>query len=273
MIANFGGAEVDADGTRNYPGSGGMIGGLSFPNAGMSNFTGAGKSYERFTPYNTQFRLDEFEEPIFPIETGGGPIYTGGGGSAGGGSTTGTTPVNAPYLPSISGGNRGYGAIQSGGNQVLGALNSIFSSYQSGGMTLEQALLNAQQYAGYLSNPAYFYQAQYGDDAALLTRLKMQAASIVNAIRGWFVTAGPKEPLTPTETKNPTQIPIDIPPSITKLLAGLVPPALTKVDQPANLFSFTPTGAGESAPNNTVRNIVILAIVAFVGYWAWKKYA
>lgn len=56
MIASLGGAEVASDGARNYPGSGGMIGGLSFPGGNWAYWGGAGKMYNRFTPNDTNWK-------------------------------------------------------------------------------------------------------------------------------------------------------------------------------------------------------------------------
>jgi hypothetical protein len=50
MIASLGGAEVSSSGARNYPGSGGMVGGLSFEGGNWAYWGGAGKMYNRFTP-------------------------------------------------------------------------------------------------------------------------------------------------------------------------------------------------------------------------------
>ncbi len=284
MIASFGGAEVKKDGTRTYPGSGGLIGGLSFDGANYSNFTGAGKYYNRFTPSN-YFRAAE-EVYVDNIEVDNPIGNTGGldgasGTSVGQGSTVGggvaTGSPTGLNLPALSGGYRGLEGIQTGGNVVTSALNSIFGAYQQGSISLQQALLYAQQYSGYLSNPSYFYQAQHGDDAAWLARLKMQAASMINAIRNWIAPVedgGVKnDPTTRNpNTQNPTEIPVNLPPGILEILKNLIPAAKTSVEQPPSLFSFNPTGAGSSAPNTTMRNLVILAVVAVAGWWLYKKY-
>lgn len=55
MIGSLGGATVDSDGNRNYPGSGGAIGGISFPGGNWAYFSGAGSEYNRFTPNNSNF--------------------------------------------------------------------------------------------------------------------------------------------------------------------------------------------------------------------------
>lgn len=52
MIASYGGMEIDSKGNRNFAGSGGMIGGLSFPNAGLAKWAAVGNGYYRFTPAN-----------------------------------------------------------------------------------------------------------------------------------------------------------------------------------------------------------------------------
>lgn len=53
MIGSLGGATIDSDGNRNYPGSGGAVGGLSFPGGNWAYFGGAGAMYNRFTPNNS----------------------------------------------------------------------------------------------------------------------------------------------------------------------------------------------------------------------------
>ena len=50
MIASYGGATIDANGNRNFPGSGGMVGALSEPGRGNSYIGGAGPVYYQFTP-------------------------------------------------------------------------------------------------------------------------------------------------------------------------------------------------------------------------------
>lgn len=271
-IASLGGATVNNDGSRSYPGSGGYVGGLSFNGGNYSVFTGAGSNYNKFTPTSNLIEA--------PITDDDPP--TGGGGGGGGGtyptpapSPTGTTntPVvyNPPFTP-----YRGLSAISSGGSQLISTLNSIFSRYTSGDLTLADAYSNAQRITGYLSDSNVFYQAQRGDDANALMRFKRQAYDILRAITGWEPTI--TEPTTPTNptTPNPTDIPIEVPQSILNILASLVPSEKTKIDQPANLYSFAPTGGSStnsSGSSNIMRNVLLLVAVAAVAYFLYKKYA
>lgn len=288
MIASFGGAEVSKDGTRNYSGSGGLVGGLSFKGGNWAYFAGAGREYNRFTPNNAY--PDDWGDTggvIVPFETGGGieqppPVVTTGGGGSAGTPTPTVTPTPTPTFTAPSSPFRGLSGIVSGGNSLIGAINSVFSQYQSGSITQQQALLQAQLLSGYLNNPSYFYQAQRGDDASALVRFRMQANSIINSIRNWFA------PTTSTDNKgggktqdclgcgseqNPTQIPMLLPQGILEILDQFLPSARTKVEAPPNLFSFTPTGASSTQGSNTTRNLAMLAVVAVVAYYLWKKYA
>ena len=85
MIGSLGGAIVDSNGARNYPGSGGLVGGLSFPGGNWAYFGGAGAMYNRFTPSvsNTHIPLEEpttgAQPPI--VEPGTGTGGTGGTGT------------------------------------------------------------------------------------------------------------------------------------------------------------------------------------------------
>lgn len=70
MIASYGGMEIDSKGNRNFAGSGGMIGGLSFPNAGLAKWAAVGNGYYRFTPANAvpspTPNIPELPNPNFP---------------------------------------------------------------------------------------------------------------------------------------------------------------------------------------------------------------
>ena len=69
MIASLGGAQVSKDGTRNYPGSGGMVGGLSFPGGNWAYWGMAGPNYNRFTPIGTNESICLDCEPNLPAPT------------------------------------------------------------------------------------------------------------------------------------------------------------------------------------------------------------
>jgi hypothetical protein len=292
MIASYGGLEIKADGSRSYPGSGGMVGGLSFPFAGTSRFTGAGKAYYTFIPSNDT-RCTDCDGGSG--DTGGGG--TGGGGgiiipSSGGGTGTGTgggiifptggvPTFNVPSSP-----YRNLSGITSGGNQLISVLNSIFGQLQANNpnLTQAQALQLAQQYAAYLNNPSVFYQARHGDDASALQRFRAQASAIVSAIAGWFTpvsntdtggktTGGgttPTDCLWDCDGSLPTDIPI-LPNSILNQLVGLLGAgARTNVEAPPNLFSFNPNQTGGTG---SMQKYVLLAVAIVAAWWLYKKYA
>lgn len=290
MIASLGGAVVSAKGDRNYPGSGGYVGGLSMRGGNWAYFTGAGHSYNKFTPMTTSALPapepnPNPEYPNYPNYPQQSPeIPTGGGGGGGGTTTTSPAPAPSPipvFIPPSSP-YRGLSQITSGGNQVISTMNAIYAQYQAGNITLQQALLAAQQYSGYFNNPNIFYQAQHGRDASALANFRRQALSIVNAIRNWFL---PK-PATTTPTTGggveclvncggqelpSTEIPTQLPQGILDFLTGLGSSARTNVEAPPNLYQFAPTGTGAS--NTTMRNAVIVVALVAVAYWLYKKYA
>lgn len=294
MIASLGGAIVNDDGSRSYPGSGGLVGGLSFEGANYSKLTGAGYSYNRFTPQTVVGRFNALLDYEIPVDTpGDGPVIITGSPSPPvnntpppSGQTTGTSVIVNPggYFQTPNNPYRGLGSITSGGSQLINSLNRIFSDYQSGQLTLSQATLLANQLRGYLSNPSVFYQAQRGRDASALNNFKSQATAIVNAIVSWVrpSTPSPEEP-TPcngipncgrTPPYNPTEIPNEIPKSITDLLALLTPTERTKVEVPPNLYQFTPpvSGSFTSGSGNNMNKIIILVAVVAVAYFVYKKY-
>lgn len=292
MIASLGGAEVSKDGSRNYAGSGGMVGGISLPFAGSSNFTGAGKAYYRFTPDQTGNR-----NAIDIYGTGGGnypepvPTYpTGGGGNGGGTIIIGGSPT-APTFPSPTGAPtytppsqpyRGLSQITSGGNQVINTLNGIFSFLQSGGYNQQQALTQAQLLAAYLNNPQVFYQAQHGNDASALQSFRQQAAAIISAITNWigtsttpttFPTGQQSPPFNPCVNGDcPTQIPMQPNPTLLDMIASLTSGASprTSVEAPPNLYQVAPDSGGSGS---NMKNLIVLAVLGFGAYWLYKKYA
>ena len=96
MIASLGGAVVLKDGTRIHSGSGGMVGGLSMEGANWAYWSGAGKSYNKFTPSSNGY--DSTICPDCGTGTGDGnptrtnpPVITGGSTTGGGGAGTPTT--------------------------------------------------------------------------------------------------------------------------------------------------------------------------------------
>lgn len=299
MIASLGGAIVRDDGSRNYPGSGGLVGGLSEDGGNWAYFSGAGKQYNRFTPQNTftQNLIDVIDIDTDRNGGGGGPYIppTGGGFTP---SPPSTTPApNPDWSASVNAGNyfslpnspyRHLSGITSGGNRLIAALNSIFGQYQAGSLSLSQATILANQLRGYLSNPSVFYQAQSGRDASALANFKTQAANIINAIVSWVAPA----PTTPpannpapcngipncngTTPNNPTEIPTELPSGILALLASLTNTPRTRVEAPPNLYQFTPPSDGSfstQGSNNMTRNVVIVIALIAVAYFLYKKYA
>lgn len=78
---------------------------------------------------------------------------------------------------------QGLAGIQSGGQQLLQALSQIKSGLQSGQMSPQDAVSEAQRIAGTLSDPKIFYPAKKGKDAAELTQIKAAAAAAVSEIQ------------------------------------------------------------------------------------------
>lgn len=91
------------------------------------------------------------------------PSLLGGGGSSGGGPA------------------RGLAAIQAAVQQAINSLQTLLQQAQSGNAA--SVLGEAQRITAALSNPQYVYQAQRGEDAAVLSRGKQQAAQIVAQIQ------------------------------------------------------------------------------------------
>ncbi|MBX3299761.1 MAG: hypothetical protein KF736_09900 [Acidobacteria bacterium] len=77
---------------------------------------------------------------------------------------------------------KGLAAITSFVNQAVQALQQILAGVAAGQFTGDQALSDARRIAGYLSNPQYVYQAQRGNDAAVLQQGKAQAAALLAQI-------------------------------------------------------------------------------------------
>lgn len=108
-IANYGGAIISENGDMNFPGSGGMVGGLSAPGKGNSYLGGAGAEYQIFTPSNGPRPRITFpgggsmdppttaDQPPIYVEPGSGTGGTGGTGTPGGPTVinppVGTTPT------------------------------------------------------------------------------------------------------------------------------------------------------------------------------------
>lgn len=283
MIASYGGLEIDDNGARNIPGAGGLVGGLSMPGAGSSNFTGAGKFYNTFIPSGNASLISIDADPGDGGGNGGGGggggsggggvILTSGGGSGIGGVVSSTTmSFNVPSSP-----YRGLSAITGGGNSLIQALNDLFARYQAGQITLQEAILQANQLSSYLNNPQVFYQARHGKDATALQNFRAQASSIISAISSWFradtTTDTTSKPIgnsgRTVSDSSPTEIPTQLPQSILDVLNSLTPSARTSVEQPPNLFSFNPDTQGS---NSTMKHLLILAAIGFVGYWLYKKY-
>lgn len=66
MIANYGGMNIDAAGNREFPGSGGMVGGLSAPGKNYAYLLGAGSEYHSFTPQSSNAILPYDIPPDIP---------------------------------------------------------------------------------------------------------------------------------------------------------------------------------------------------------------
>ena len=149
IVQKYGGGYVGADGSRDYPSSGGYVGGLSAPGANWARAGGAGASYHTFIPtgYAVQdgkfFARPEQAEaaPIF-VEPGGGwgddgpggpTIYParGGGGPTifpGGGTTIGNGPRGDTVLPGPRGSHAPTGAMTIGGTTLQDLLNDLFGA-------------------------------------------------------------------------------------------------------------------------------------------------
>lgn len=92
----------------------------------------------------------------------------GGGGSAGGAVSCG------------QGQAKGLAAIQQCSAQLLQALDALGS--QIGQQPYQQIIDGATRLVGMLSDSTYFYQAQHGDDAAVLAAAKQSANQKLQAI-------------------------------------------------------------------------------------------
>lgn len=104
------------------------------------------------------------------------PGLFGGGGSSAGGPA------------------RGLAAITAACQQALQSLNQLVTAATSGQMPLAQAISEAERIAAALSNPQYIYQAQRGNDAAVLNDAKAQAQTIIGRLRSLAA------PITPPAT-------------------------------------------------------------------------
>jgi hypothetical protein len=209
--------------------------------------------------------------------------------SGGGGGYFDLPPICAPgYLcaqtfgvSNFSGSNyftppskayRGLGAIQTGGNQLLDALNQIFSNLKAGKTTSQQAIADASQIGGYLSNPSVFYQARHGDDASFLQGLKAQSSNILRSISTWqpstTTTPVPPDGITTTPT---TTVPDAVGGLISQILQG--GSSLSGFLTQSPLYVFTPqanvSNEGGFAMN---RNIIVLIALAIAGYFAYTKF-
>lgn len=235
-----------------------------------------------------------FDEPNPTDPTGGGGLPTFPIPPTGGGSPTinpapnPTPPTNNPpvYFQTPTSPYRGLQQITTGGTNLINAINSIFASYRAGNLSLQDAILNATQLQGYLSNSSVFYQAQHGDDASALVRFRMQAYNIIAAIRNWVTppaTNGPPTGTNPPQdclvncdgSDSPTSVPV-VPDWLSAFIASLTPAARTSVEAPPNLFSYNPSPDGSGSQTSggfNMRNIAILVVVAIVGYYLYKKYA
>jgi hypothetical protein len=228
-------------GGGDYSGAGGYVGGYSPAGTGnLSSYTGVGSAsgYQSFTPL-------------------------GGGGWQG----LGNLPFNIPSKP-----YKGLGGITSGGNTLLGILQSIFGQYQQGQISNVEALSEATQLSGMLGNSSVFYQAQHGKDASALANFKTQAQGIVASIATWVAPTAPTTtPTTPDpQTDNPTTA-TDILTQLQGILNGGGAPSSTNFNAPPNLYQVTPnqsTGSGSS-----MQKIIIMAVVAVAAYFLYKKYA
>ena len=95
-------------------------------------------------------------------------------------------------LPQLFGGGsssaggpaRGLAAIQAAVQQAISSLNQILAGLRNNQMAPAAAISEAQRIVAALSNPAYIYQAQRGNDAEALRDGKSQAAAIFQQIQG-----------------------------------------------------------------------------------------
>lgn len=99
-------------------------------------------------------------------------LFGGGGGGAGG-------PA------------RGLAAITAACQQAIQSLNQLVTAATSGQMPLAQAISEAERIAAALSNPQYIYQAQRGNDAAVLNDAKAQAQTIIGRLRSLAAPVAP----------------------------------------------------------------------------------
>lgn len=84
---------------------------------------------------------------------------------------------------------KGLAAITSFVNQAIQALQQILAGLAAGQFTGDQAISDARRIAGYLNDPQYVYQAQRGNDAAVLQQGKAQAAALLSQIEQAAATA------------------------------------------------------------------------------------
>lgn len=78
---------------------------------------------------------------------------------------------------------RGLREINNGGQQLMQALQQLLAAVSAGQIDPAYAVSEASRLASMLSDPAIFYQAQRGDDAAALRNFKAQAAQLVQQIQ------------------------------------------------------------------------------------------
>ncbi len=81
MIASYGGAIIDSKGNRVFPGSGGMVGGLSEPGKNYSYILGGGSQYNSFTPRENLDPRDPGDGD--PCDLDPRSPFCGGGGGGG----------------------------------------------------------------------------------------------------------------------------------------------------------------------------------------------
>lgn len=118
---------------------------------------------QRQTAYDTEMGIVSALIGIIPGAIGAVRSLFGGGGN--------------------SGQARGLAAINAYGQQAIQTLQQILSQVQSGQLSPNDANTNAQRIAASLSDPAYVYQAQRGNDAEALRNFKTQANQLVQQIQ------------------------------------------------------------------------------------------
>lgn len=284
-IASLGGTEVSKSGARNTPGSGGKVGGLSLPGGNWAYWTGAGKSYESFSPNSSSMAtvLPSQNPQEFPIDadidfpsTPPTPRYDRSGGtSVGGGSVGGgSSPSPIPNFPQPSGTLPSWlqGSYTGAGPQG----QNISLTFGSGGS------VTANFGNGQLVQQGYVYQ-QNGNWYLWLAN---NVSQILNTAFG-FITQGGGQSISyygysqpavvdcfqdcdsPTETpiENPTKNPI------LDVIGGLITPTpRTNVESTPPYFAFNPQQGGQGASMNYTQILVIGALVVGV-YLVYKKYA